>query len=205
MRDFDIIDGTLYYSDTGKNIYSASLNGAEVSESTLLLSGMDAFAVTQDGQYLYGMYVHEDDNKVRSLSVYPLHEENAAEIMLDENIYADSHVYLSAESSAAFYVTGAQKVADSYYYAGTLMVYHPETGETKTIDTDVYKDTFMNGKDYVIVSEYAQSTAGIGKFVSFHGDLMYRKKPADNTDGDRFDWYFYDGSEPVLMVADLDY
>lgn len=205
VRDFDIIDGTLYYSDTGKNIYSASLNGAEVSESTLLLSGMDAFAVTQDGQYLYGMYVHEDDNKVRSLSVYPLHEENAAEIMLDENIYADSHVYLSAESGAAFYVTGAQRVADSYYYAGTLMVYHPETGETKTIDTDVYKDTFMNGKDYVIVSEYAQSTAGIGKFVSFHGDLMYRKKPADNTDGDRFDWYFYDGSELVLMVADLDY
>lgn len=202
VRDFDIVDGTLYFSDTGKNIYAAALNGAGISESTLLLSGMDTFAVSPDGRYLYGMYVHSDDEKVRSLSVYPLQEENASETVLSENIYADSHVYLSADDASAYYGDDARKAGD-FYYVGTLKVYRPDSGETETIDEDVYKNTFTNGKDYVLLSEYGQSMAGTGAFVAFHGDLMYRKQTAGDTDGHRFDWYYYDGEESLLMASDL--
>ena len=45
--------------------------------------------------------------------------------------------------------------------------------------------------------------AGTGAFVAFHGDLMYRKQTAGDTDGHRFDWYYYDGEESLLMASDL--
>jgi len=203
VRDFDIVDGILYYSDAQKNIYAAGLDGASVSESILLLSGPDTFAVSPDGQYLYGMDVHEDNEKIRSLSVYPLHKENAEATVLSENLYADAHVYLSSEESRVFYLEDVVETDDTYYYIGTLKMYDAESGETKTIDTDVFKNTFVNGKTYVLVSEYAQSMAGTGKFVTFHGNLTYRKKPESETNGSRFDWYSYDGLESMLMASGL--
>lgn len=205
VRDFDILNGMLYYSDGGKNVFSSRLDGTEVSEETQLLQGVDSFAVSESGNYLYSFYVHADDEKVRSLSIYPLHDETPSETILSESIYADSHVYLDAENDSVFYVENIREAGDSSNYMGTFKAYHADREETEIIDEDVYKNTFVNGKDYVLVSEYAQSMAGTGKFVSFHGNLMYRKKPESNTDGYRFDWYYYDGSESVLMASDLDY
>ena len=68
---------------------------------------------------------------MRSLSVYPLQEENASETVLSENIYADSHVYLSADDASAYYGDDARKAGD-FYYVGTLKVYRPDSGETET-------------------------------------------------------------------------
>ncbi len=204
VRDFDILDGMLYYSDTQKDIYASKLSGTEVTEETLLLQGVDAFAVSESGNYLYSFYVHPEDEKVRSVSAYPLHEEHPAETMLTENIQGDANVFLSADDDRVFFVDDFRKAGENNYM-GTLRVYHGDRKETEIIDEDVYRNTLINGKDYVLVSEYAQSTKGIGKFVSFHGDLMYKKKPEANTDGYVFDWYYYDGAEPVCMASDLDY
>lgn len=205
VRDFDIVDGVLYYSDTEKRVYAAKLNGAEAAEAVPLLEGVDTFAVSPGGNYLYSLYVHEDTEKVRSLSVYPLNGEQAGELILSENIYADEHIYLSAESESVFYVDDTARLGDSDKYIGTLKVYHADTGETETIDEEVYKNAFTNGKEEIILSEYAQSLAGIGKFTLFHGNLMYRKKPEGNEDGSLFDWYYYDGTESVRMAENLDY
>lgn len=203
VRDFDIVDGVLYYSDVQKDIYAANLNGAEVSDDEKILSGMDTFAVSPGGQYLYGMYVHSDDEKVRSLSVYPLHEENPEETVLSETIYADAHVYLSADEECAFYIQDIEKAGESSNYMGTLMMYRADTKETTVIDQDVYKNTMVNGREQTILSEYGHSLAGIGSFVSLHGNLMYKKKPEADTTGYRNHWYYYNGSERVLMAEDL--
>lgn len=205
VRDFDIVDGVLYYSDVQKNIYSAGLNGAEVSNDENLLSGMDTFAVSPGGQYLYGMYVHSDDEKMRSLSVYPLHEENPEETVLSETIYADAHVYLSADEECAFYIQDIEKAGESSNYMGTLMIYRADTKETTVIDQDVYKNTMVNGREQTILSEYGHSLAGVGSFISMHGSLMYKKKPEADTTGYRNHWYCYNGSESLLMAEDLDF
>lgn len=203
VRDFDIVDGMLYYSDVQKNIYAASLNGTEVSDDVQLLSGMDTFAVSPGGQYLYGMYVHSDDEKVRSLSVYPLHEENPEETVLSETVYADAHVYLSADEECAFYIQDIEKAGESSNYMGTLMMYRADTKETTVIDQDVYKNTMVNGREQTVLSEYGHSLAGVGSFLSLHGSLMYKKKPEADTTGYRNHWYYYNGSECVLMAEDL--
>ena len=203
VRDFDIINGILYYSDAQLNLYAAGLDGVSVSESTLLLSGLDTFAVSPDGQYLYGMTVHEDDEKVRSLSVFPLQQESAGATVLSESIYADSHVYLSAEKSRVFYLEDVTETEGGYSYIGTLKMYDAESGETRTIDSEAFKNTFVNGKSYNLVSEYAQSMAGTGKFVAFHGNLTYRKLSESDRSGSLFDWLYFDGRESALMASGL--
>lgn len=204
VRDFDIVDGRLYYSDMDRNVYVSRLNGTEITEEKQLLQGVDAFAVSPSGNYLYSLYIHGDDESVRSLSVYPLNEENAAETILSENIYADEHLYLDGESESLLYVDDAAHFGESSRRAGTLKIYHADTTETEVAAEDVYIDSFSNGKEELILSEFGASSAGSGKFILRHGDVMYRKRPEGNEDGYRYDWYFYNGSENILMASDLE-
>lgn len=179
VRDFDIVNGMLYYSDMNRNVYASKLNGTEITEEKQLLQNVDAFAVSPSGNYLYSLYIHEDDAKVRSLSVYPLNEENGTETVISENIYADEHVYLDGESEALIYVDDAADFGESSRRAGTLKIYYADTKETKVVDEDVYEDSFTNGKEEEILSEFGASMSGSGKFILRHGDLMYRKRPEE--------------------------
>lgn len=205
VRDFDVYHGRLYYSDREKNIYEASLNGAKVTEERALLQGVDAFAAAPGGKYLYCLRIHPENEKVRTLSVYPLQGEGGEETVISEQIYADSHVYLMEDGERIFYVDEAKKPEGMNRYTGTLKIYHADSGETEAVDEEVYEDSFTNGKEWVILSEYGQSMAGAGKIVQYHGDLTYRKRPEGNEDGYRFDWYFYDGKTSTRMAKDLVY
>ena len=193
---FVVANGFIVYLNEDGELYSAKINGAEVSKEIKIASDVNIVESAQDGEYIY--YIRDYDSGTNTGVLYcnKVGTEKTKKVASDACCRSYSggggyiYAWYSLTGDAILFLKDAERIQNTYTTAGTLYTWSFGREKTVKIANDVINFAFSSGH----VNDVDPSS------------FVYLKYISANSDGDILcDWFYYNGSDSNKFASDIVY
>ena len=189
IYSYRIIDDGIIYTDEDNSLYIAELDGTSIADESKIASDVDSFEVSENGKYVY--YMRNCDDGVGALYCYKVGSSEPVKVASEVacSSYGSMYTTISADGASVFYFKDMEKIADTYTYQGTLMLWNYSKEEASKISSDVVNYSVSSGLSSGEVNPKGYLFMKYGS-VTADGDILVN-------------WMFSDGSDTTKMATDV--